>query len=307
MVFDLTGQLRHKRACHCSWRRASSGVIRRVPATLALPREKLKVHELRHLCLSAMVSKSHLKDLARARLEKARADPDPNVTPFRRAEHYWKSRLNEPELSRAFDVRNVQWDGGQGVWEGRRMSRWSLELNLGGKRVESELVALDDLPGEYQPSLLTSKRSRRLTLYKPPGFFLLPLLLLPAQQRDLVRESLRVAAKSPNLTNLDAHWTLPPEGIWATKESSDRHPSKLPPSSAPDSDNKTRRQRVDLDPVTPSNFDSIPNEAKKVPEPSPNAKPLTSEELLSKLRWATIGWQYHVRVRQHPPARHFFC
>jgi hypothetical protein len=97
-----------------------------------------------------MVSKSHLKDLARARLQKARADPQPDVTPFRKAEHYWKSRLIEPELSRAFDVFNVDLDGQRGSWQGLHVSRLSLELVLDQVKVQRDVLTFDELPGDFQ-------------------------------------------------------------------------------------------------------------------------------------------------------------
>lgn len=133
---------------------------------------------------------------------------------------------------------------------------------------------------------------------------LLPAFVSPQDQRRLVRWSLRDHARHPNETNLDAHYLLPPEGVWnahlqsrtagtespliRTRVSLDREPS----SSGP-------RQLIANDPASVTNFSSLQSLPKLPPEPSTTVSDCIASDLVSKLRWANIGWSYHWGSKQY--------
>ncbi|KAG9318878.1 hypothetical protein JVU11DRAFT_985 [Chiua virens] len=138
-----------------------------------------------------------------------------------------------------------------------------------------------------------------------PGLVLLPAFISPQDQRRLVRWSLRDHARHPNETNLDAHYVIPPDGIWnshlqsraliRTKASLASTPL-TPPSSGP-------RQLIYNDPASVDNFASLQSLPKPPPEPSTTVTDRPPSDLVSKLRWANIGWSYHWSSKQYDFSR----
>lgn len=125
-----------------------------------------------------------------------------------------------------------------------------------------------------------------------------PQLLPPVLQRSLIKECLHHSTK-PNTTSLCAHYTLPPEGLWASHEAG-KGSHRLERIDT-DPRLKERRERVDFDPVTEENWKEAARRgegAKKVVVVEDGEKEKESasiDELLSKLRWTNIGWHYNVR------------
>jgi len=142
------------------------------------------------------------------------------------------------------------------------------------------------------------------------GLVVLPSFISPERQRELVQWSLCQQARSPNETNLDTHYCLPPEGIWeqwlqARKNPENDHlvETKLSSGSPTFQENQGPRQRVDNMPASPANFATISASPKYPPTPSQTAIPIRYSALLYKLRWANIGWSYHWGTKQYDFAK----
>lgn len=129
------------------------------------------------------------------------------------------------------------------------------------------------------------------------------------EQRNLVRWALRDQARHPNQTNLDAHYLLPEKGLWNTCLISRNNLSQdLVVEPRPPIDGATPvlsgpRQLISNLPATLENFETIAAEPKPLPVPSTSLKPIKCSSLLSKLRWANIGWFYHWGIKQYDFAR----
>ncbi|KAG9123859.1 hypothetical protein FRC07_013721 [Ceratobasidium sp. 392] len=128
----------------------------------------------------------------------------------------------------------------------------------------------------------------------------------PAAQCSLVTRCLREHARSPNESNLDAHYHVPSTGLWnewevvskrrevdpefdivvETKWKEDIATEKFHP---PD----TERTLVDNIPGSFMSFDSIKLQPKLAPMPSPSLAPTTVSSLIPKLRWSNLGRHYH--------------
>ena len=143
----------------------------------------------------------------------------------------------------------------------------------------------------------------------------------PEEQRHLVQWSLKDHAKSPNETNLDTHYMLPPEGLWTVYLNSLRSgtdeetiqpkvstsspspaSSTEPPDTSPDP-TRGPRTLISNPPASPSLLPTLLALPTPPPPPSPNAKPCSPSTLVPKLRWANIGWHYHWGNKQYDFAR----
>ena len=125
---------------------------------------------------------------------------------------------------------------------------------------------------------------------------ILPSFVSEGTQRDLIRWSLDEHARPPNETNLDAHYFLPPSGLWSTylhsseaiiqPRASSLVTSPPPVASGP-------RQLISNTPASPATFSLLRSTPRPPPAPSIHAQPLSAAELIPRLRWANIGWSYH--------------
>lgn len=103
----------------------------------------------------------------------------------------------------------------------------------------------------------------------------------------------------PNLTSLSAHYTLPSDGLWSAWTSG-RGDETVPRHDADKVEVPRQRTRVDFEPVTTENWTSVkdrgegltPKPVERSREASEERRETTVGELLSKLRWTTIGLNY---------------
>lgn len=216
-------------------------------------------------------------------------------TPFRAAEKRFKARFPPPDLSDVLDLALLDASRSDeilnGVWKGNPTA-------LSYERIDIQLG--DKLP---KPAY---------TFNSHPGFIYLPNLLSRQKQRDLVRWSLKDHARYPNETNLDTHYVLPEEGLWnahlRSTDSSSDVPDVQPKASAPGLDLSAfmtsaagPRELVSNAAASADNIGSLTLNAATQPPvtPSPNAAAVSPSKLLSKLRWANIGWFYHWGTKQY--------
>jgi len=124
-----------------------------------------------------------------------------------------------------------------------------------------------------------------------------------------VQWALRDHARHPNEINLDAHYFLPPEGLWNAHLSSLSTDAQVPliipkapecatgttsasPASGP-------RVLIANDAANATNLGTLQALPKPPPDPSPTVPESTPSELVPKLRWANIGWSYHWGTKQY--------
>ncbi|KAF8894517.1 hypothetical protein BD779DRAFT_1797519 [Infundibulicybe gibba] len=185
-------------------------------------------------------------------------------TPFRAAEKRYKARFPPPDLRNVLDLATLDetriHEIDTGIWRG------SSKVAL-----YTELIPKD------------GGGPKAYTIPSVPGLVILPSFVSCTKQRDLVEWSLSKHARYPNDTNLDIHYSLPQEGIW------NAHLSQQEITIQP----KTLDQTVPVQPPDPPLF------AQTTPDPSSTLQPSAPSDLVSKLRWANIGWFYHWGTKQY--------
>ncbi|ORY74308.1 hypothetical protein BCR35DRAFT_268467 [Leucosporidium creatinivorum] len=231
---------------------------------------------------------------SRSRKKKPPTYDTSNDSPFRTAERYWKSRATNPDLRRALSVEAIEWEESdqsgrrKGVWrgdEGNELECWMVRVGelqeMGQKRWKGKAKAVE---GDIE------EQDYAVIIPAIPGLVLLPSLLPPSLQRCLAIESLRHSVL-PNLTSLSAHYSLPAGGLWHAWETGlgdEVVPLlEVQPKGAP------RRTRIDFEPVTKENWMTQDKERERERVEAEGKKEVTVKELLSRLRWTTIGWSYN--------------
>ncbi|KAG1803594.1 uncharacterized protein HD556DRAFT_1227041 [Suillus plorans] len=212
-------------------------------------------------------------------------DLDAEWTPFRAAEKKYKARFPPPDLSHVLDLTSVTYDA----------ETLASDRGFYCNGVEIRLLETNEST--------SSGVGKAFTVPRVPGLVILPSFVSPQDQRRLVRWALRDHARHPNETNLDAHYILPEEGLWNAHLSSDaplvRTRACTPELSNTKSGNSGPRQLVSNTPADPANFQSMLHSPKPLPAPSPTVSPASPTTLISKLRWANIGWSYHWGSKQY--------
>ncbi|KAG6878736.1 hypothetical protein C0993_011551 [Termitomyces sp. T159_Od127] len=225
---------------------------------------------------------------ARRLHHKATKNRDPALerhwSPFRAAEKKYKARFPPPDLSDVLDLATLDParddEIRQGIWRGS------------GALQHRELQAL-------------GRPARFYTIPQIPGLVILPSFVSKEQQRELIRWALRDQARH-NETNLDIHYSQPPQGLWdawieARRDSGEDIvvQPKATRDSAPEQEPPGPRRLVNNTPATPDNFSAISTTPKPPPAPSATIKQAHVSELLFRLRWANIGWFYHWGTKQY--------
>ncbi|TFL07045.1 hypothetical protein BDV98DRAFT_519575 [Pterulicium gracile] len=197
---------------------------------------------------------------------------------FRRVEKKYMARFPPPDLSATLDVRN---------------------LSSGS---ESKATLCTEVAG---PS---SSPQRIFAFPHIPGLVVLPSFIDEQEQRRLTKWALRDHAKSPNPTNLDIHYHLPPEGLWNQHLSSISNtntsdcPLIQPRAASSDDRGKPTsgpRELIDNEAASETNFTALRDTPKPEAPSEAQLKPATSTSLIAKLRWANIGWYYHWGTKQY--------
>lgn len=136
------------------------------------------------------------------------------------------------------------------------------------------------------------------------GLVILPSFVSEETQRDLIRWSLRDHARRPNETNLDTHYVLPQSGLWATYLTSpETVVQPRPPSSTTLQHSPGPRRLISNIPASPATYSAITSTPKPSPPPSALTHPISTAQLVPRLRWANIGWSYHWGTKQYDFAR----
>ncbi|KAL7751707.1 hypothetical protein RI367_002706 [Sorochytrium milnesiophthora] len=109
-----------------------------------------------------------------------------------------------------------------------------------------------------------------------PGFMLIPNAVPHSLQRTLVKRSYTEYARPPNQCNLSAHYHLPAQSLWQAAQ----------------------RSQADV-PLKDAQETSHLYEGSDNPTPPIHLKPLPASELVSRLRWYTLGMQYDWKIKEY--------
>ncbi|KAF8260437.1 hypothetical protein EI94DRAFT_1773707 [Lactarius quietus] len=198
-------------------------------------------------------------------------DNDTEWTPFRVAEKKYKARFPPPDLSGALDLALLD-------------SRRHADIERTGWKGRSDVVQVKEVDlDDARQNLGVAGARRAFAVVDVPGLVILPSFVSEETQRDLIRWSLCEHARYPNETNLDTHYILPQSGLWPTYLSS------------PES--------VIQPPASPATLSLITGTPMASSSPSAHVQPISTTQLLPRLRWANIGWSYHWGTKQYDFAR----
>ncbi|KAF7968567.1 hypothetical protein HWV62_30109 [Athelia sp. TMB] len=206
-------------------------------------------------------------------------DVELSWTNFRVQEKAFKARFPPPDLSRVLDLTapdTFESEAVPGGWHGKPDAVETREIALKG---------MSDQKAYIVPRI--------------PGLVLLPSFVSPVDQKSLVRWALRDHAKSPNETNLDAHYVVPDDGLWNTYVGSEGAEEVIIQPRA-----LVSPERVIAEPTGPrklisntaaslETFEALSLAPKPPPPASATVQPASCSSLIKKLRWANIGWNYH--------------
>ncbi|KZP20787.1 hypothetical protein FIBSPDRAFT_1044583 [Athelia psychrophila] len=202
-------------------------------------------------------------------------------TPFRAAEKKYKARFPAPNLAQVLDLTisdACKENGKPGGWHGNPDA------------VEIREV-LPKEGGDQKAYIVPCI----------PGLVFLPSFLSPTDQKRLIRWALCDHAKTPNETNLDAHYVLPEDGLWNAyirSKNSDHEEALIQPHALVSPDRAIPelpgpRKLVSNTPASLETFEALSITPKPPPPASSTARPTSCSSLIRKLRWANIGWNYH--------------
>lgn len=208
--------------------------------------------------------------------------PDHEWTAFRAAEKRFKAQFPSPDLQTVLDLRALSTpspESNQGVTG----NPYFIPIRIVGTNSDQKVAAY--------------------TIPNIPGLIILPNYLSSDQQKELIRWSLCTQAREVNGTNLDIHYHVPQEGVWNYyTRSLDTHHAQdsfiVQPKRPSESDPlvyslEGPRPLIENIAVDTDNFDAISAEPKPLPSPSMHLPPIHVSKLLTKLRWANVGYYYH--------------
>jgi alkylated DNA repair protein alkB family protein 1 len=148
-----------------------------------------------------------------------------------------------------------------------------------------------------------------------PGLIVIPNAFAPKQQRYLIKRCLFDYPQAPNTSNLHTHYEVPSQGIWPLFEQQ-RHgtlnesdPDFYVQKKSTTQEDATYSDSEEEEPVTACSDDFTPilDGPKADPPPAPGVPLLAPSELVRKLRWVTLGYQYHWPTKTyHLDRRHPF-
>ncbi|KAI8982605.1 hypothetical protein BDB01DRAFT_843449 [Pilobolus umbonatus] len=217
-----------------------------------------------------------------------------NQAPFRYVERNFKSKIPLPDFTHVIDFKKLD-----------RNTKESNEC-LVPVKLKYDLKKLSSLFGQSDEECRDA-----FVLKKVPGLVVIPNAFTPKAQRYLIKQCLSVYSKPPNTSNLDTHYHMPQNGIWSLYEEQEEGelrpdderyyvPKKTSTSSSTYSDSDSEDSSVDVNKTTCTNitacsddFQPIITGPKPDPPPAAGVPSLSPSEMVRKLRWVMLGFQYH--------------
>ncbi|KAF9409179.1 hypothetical protein BGZ94_002036 [Podila epigama] len=255
--------------------------------------------------------------------EMAAAKRNDTRTPFRHAELQYLSRHPPPDFSKALDFRKPH----EELLKDSKIKRVPLQRPLHEfSSLFGDPTKVLSTPFDNTVDQEWVQPSRYAFLHDDhPGLIYIPAGFTPSAQRTMVKACLRDYSRHPNKSNLDTHYIVPDTGIWDLHEQvfhgkrAPDNPAVLVPRKATTdvhaggygSDDDDTDQELDGKEKTTSNTPkkkvsvrtlvpimdgtpTVPDETPKSdPEPSAQVPILPPDQLVRKMRWITLGYQYH--------------
>lgn len=222
-------------------------------------------------------SRRQQKILQRQQKESAERKSKPetytNHTPFRQVERNFKSRVPSPDFSEVIHLKPCP--------------------------------ALHPVTLSLDHPFFTDTTTAHV-VKSIPGLIVIPNPFTPAAERAVIRACLSEYSKAPNRSNLDTHYVMPDEGLWKlhqqrSQECIPRKPKTQDAASQPPLASQPQRRVKACDDAFRPDLD-VP---KPDPQPAETVPLLTPSELLYKLRWVTLGYQYHWPTKTYHFDRRF--
>ncbi|KAI8073515.1 uncharacterized protein B0P05DRAFT_573049 [Gilbertella persicaria] len=210
-----------------------------------------------------------------------------NQAPFRYVERNFKSRVTPPDFTHVIDFEHLD--------------RNTQENNETIVKVQltDDLKNLSHLFGDRED---TPACRDAYILKHIPGLIIIPHAFTPKAQRHLIKQCLSVYPQPPNTSNLDTHYIIPKTGIWPLYEAQEQGLLKAPDfyvpkktqvgDSAGYSDSDSEEDQA-MPTACSDQFKPVIDQEKPDPPPAPGVPLLPPNELVRKLRWVTLGYQYH--------------
>lgn len=260
-------------------------------------------------------------------------DAQSNPTPFRAIEQYYKRRLWEPDYNLGFGHHSIPPPPPTTPSTSTSCVQIEWSTPNRAQNIQAHIHTLPPSTDQLiKPCQSCHPRtSQRICTFPKqyPGLIYLPSYLCPHQQVDLVEDCLTNGLRKPNVTNVDTHWQVPHEPgmydlyrTWLNEHTDEPDPdtessrfilkprktstdapeaTQKPLSSSQEAANTTktttRRQKVEFEPINSENYLVSRNDRpKEDPAGSKRVEPMHIRDIWmnGKLRWCTIGWQYHV-------------
>lgn len=223
-----------------------------------------------------------------------------NQAPFRYCERNFKSRVPPPDFTHVIDFNN-----------------------LPGKHTKENLESIVPIKLTYDLSQLSNlfgdePCQNAYVLKHVPGLIIIPNAFTPKAQRHLIKQCLSVYPRPPNTSSLDTHYIVPSSGIWPLYEA--ENSGQLTPNDSEfyvpkkanikdgeadtytDSEEEQNKKeaactqkpapRRELTACS-DDFKPVIQEPKPDPPPASSVPLLAPSELIRRLRWVTLGYQYH--------------
>ncbi|KAI8817682.1 2OG-Fe(II) oxygenase superfamily-domain-containing protein [Fimicolochytrium jonesii] len=240
----------------------------------------------------------------------------PNQTAFRVAERTWKRRDLPPEL-----LASIIDPGGNPspAVQANRLVPITLAYNP------------PTLSNLFGPSPETDSNGRATAYSAPeiPGLILIPGLITPEGQVQVVKASLKDYTALPNVTNLDTHWDIPSRGLWHMYEQSlhseerqkdealipMRHDGTVEGaksaaaafrvgkvangSSDKDGENALKSKTTSTSGIEVPDTTSTQIIIDLPTTDTQNLKAITASEALKRLRWTSLGFQYNWSTKEY--------
>ncbi|EXX51942.1 uncharacterized protein OCT59_023028 [Rhizophagus irregularis] len=259
-------------------------------------------------------SKAQYKSKRQQKLEQRQSQSKPfthsTQTPFRDAERNFKSRLPPPNFDNVIDFYNLDLSSDEIK---SKIVKIELKVELGKDDDEEK----ENIFGDYnelkeEKEIIKGERRIAYVVKDLPGFIFIPNPFTPEAQKNIIKRCLKDFAKYPNKNNLDTHYVLPKEGLWNLHEKIingelDKNDSRcvVPLKASVTGQNSLYEEEIDAKQeitqkecpqkslVEKEYQEKEEREEKGEPLPSSGVPILSPSELIKKLRWITLGYQYH--------------
>lgn len=216
-----------------------------------------------------------------------------NQAPFRYCERNFKSRVPPPDFTNVVDFQNIKESNTKENYE-----------RIVPVQLSQDLRDISKIFGESNENCRDA-----FVLKDVPGLIVIPNAFTPQAQRSLIKKCLTEYPRPPNTSNLDTHYVIPKSGIWplyVAQENGNLQPTDpdyyIPKKILEDSDIDTttysdseEEKLIEKPAVTACSVDFKPviSNPKPDPLPAPGVPLLPPAEMLRKMRWITLGYQYH--------------